>query len=299
MSVTTTPNATELLRDTIRALRGSDLRFTGTPKVVRRPPSRCLFVTDAKSMFVKLTPDDPTHEAAGARHAASNGITTPRLLGRPRQVGEHWWAVPFKWLPADADAPEPTPAEVAALMGQVWAASPPQTVRAMPWDAYEKRARANIVRHATPPALQDVLDRLIDTAVARVHEHCAAAHPSGVQEAWTHGDLHSRNMVTSRGRLHVIDWEHHGMSLRENEAAKYLQTLLSETTDGHGSSAAGPFLQQMAALGLDPVLVWRLTGLRAAGAAAYLANPDNRARHADWLAQTIDLAHRTAYTDPR
>lgn len=298
MSIATTPTTAVLLRDTIRALRGSDLRFTGTPKIVRRPPSRCLFVTDARSVFVKLTLDNPTEEAVGARHAASNGIKTARLLSRPRQVDEQWWAVPFKWIPADTDAPEPTPAEVAEIMARVWAASPPASVRDMPWDAYEKRARANIVRHATPPALQAVLERLIDTAMECVHEHVSTAHPTGVQAAWTHGDLHGRNIISSRGGLHVIDWEHHGMSLRENEAAKYLQTLLSETAAGQGATAAEPFLRELAATGLDPVLVWRLTGLRAAGAAAYLANPDNLVRHADWLAQTIDLAHRAAFTDP-
>lgn len=297
MTVATTSTATELLRDTIRALRGSDLRFTGTPKIVRRPPSRCLFVTDARSMFVKLTLDDPTAEASGARHAASNGIATPRLLGRPRQIGETWWALPFKWLPADTDAAPLPPADVAAIMGRIWAADPPQQTREMPWDAYEVRARANISRNGTPPALQVVLDRLIDTAMDRVHEHCASL-PSTPTAAWTHGDLHARNMVTSRGRLHVIDWEHHGISLRENEAAKYLQTMLSETPDGQRAPDARPFLREMNVLGLDPVLVWRLTGLRAAGAAAYLANPNNRARHADWLAQTIDLANRAAYTDP-
>ena len=109
-------------------------------------------------------------------------------------------------------------------------------------------------------------------------------------------------MVTHKGRLHVIDWEHHGMSLRENEAAKYLQTLLSEpqvgTTTASAPAEPEPFLHEMAAIGLDSVLVWRLTGLRAAGAAAYLANPDNRATHADWLAQTVDLANRAAYTTP-
>lgn len=297
MSLTTTPNTAELLRDTLRVLRASGLRFTGTPKIVRRPPSRCWFITDARSMFVKLTPADPTIEAAGARHAASNGITTPRLLAQPRQVDDTWWAVPFKWLPADPEAGAPSPAEVAAVMGRIWATSPPTQVRDMPWYAYEARARANISRHTTPPALQVVLDRLIDTVMTRVREHCDD-HPAGLHPAWTHGDLHGRNLVTSRGRLHVIDWEHHGLSLRENEAAKYLQTLLSETPDGHPSEDGIPFLREMDALGLDPLLVWRLTGLRAAGAAAYLASAHNRARHADWLAQAIDLVHRTAYTEP-
>lgn len=297
MSVATAPTANELLRDTLRALRGSDLRFTGTPKIVRRPPSRCWFITDARSMFVKLTPADPIIEAAGARHAASNGITTARLLTRPRQVGDTWWALPFKWLPADTDAAAPTPGEVAAIMGRIWSAPAPDAVRDMPWDAYEARARANISRHGTPPALQMVLERLIDTAMTRVREQCDA-HPAGVQAAWTHGDLHGRNLVTSRGRVHVIDWERHGLSLRENEAAKYLQTLLSETPDGQPGEDGAPFLREMDALGLDPLLVWRLTGLRAAGAAAYLANAHNRARHADWLAQAIDLVHQTAYTEP-
>lgn len=296
-----TPNHAQLLSDTIRALRRSDLRFTGTPKLVRRPPSHCLFVTDTRSMFVKLTPTDPAVEAAGARHAASNGIPTPRLLARPRQIDDNWWATPYKWLPADTTNETPSPADVATIMGRIWSATPPNPVRDMPWDAYEAQARANIARHGTPIALQAVLDRLIDTTMNAVRQHLADHQPT-LRTTWTHGDLHERNLVISKGRLHVIDWERHGLSLPENEAAKYLQTLLSEqqpTNAAETAAAAGEtFLSQMEALGLDTVLVWRLTGLRAAGAAAYLANPDNRARHADWLAQTVDLANRAAFTSP-
>lgn len=290
-----TPTIGRLLPDTVRALRSRDLRFTGTPKVVRRPASRSLFVTDSKSIFVKLTVKDPIIEATGARHAATNGIATPRLLTRPLQVDDTYQALVFKWLPEPRTATEPDPAAVAALMGKIWSLNAPTEVRNLPWDTYEARARASINRTPqTPLALQNTLDHLIDTAMASVRAHLADRGdlPAAV---WTHGDLHGRNLVTVNERLYLMDWEHHGMTLREQEAAKYLQTALAEPPDGTVPDVS-VFLDHIADLGLDMTLLWRLTALKAASAAAYYARPQHIATHGHWLAHTIDLSHRAAAT---
>lgn len=282
-------SAHQLVTDVIRALRDVDIRFTGTPKLVRRPPSLGIFVTDNRRLFVKVTAKDPSVEWAGARQAAAAGVATARPLHKPIAINEHHWALPFKWLGDEGEAP--TGAEVAAVMERIWAAPTPQNARSMPWETYEDRVRTNLASAKTPPALHAMLERLIDSAVAGVHERLAqmAAPPT---TAWTHGDLHGRNMVRTTGRVHLLDWEHHGLSIREHEASKYVQTSLSEPVADTQAGDVREFVSAIADLGLDIDLVWRLTALRAAGAAVFLTWQGGV--HTDWLALCVDLSHRCA-----
>lgn len=281
-------SAHQLVNDVIRALRDADIRFTGTPKLVRRPPSLGTFVTDNRRLFVKVTDKDPSVEWAGARQASAAGVATARPLHKPLRINDHHWVLPFKWI--DDEGTAPTGVEVAAVMERIWAAPLPQNVRTMPWDAYELRARANIDATKVPAPVQTMLHRLIDESMVSVHARLSQMVTPPVA-SWTHGDLHGRNMVRASGRVHVIDWEHHGISLRENEASKYLQTALSEPVAGAVAVDDGAaFLDAVGSLGLDVELVWRLTGLRAVGAAGFLASQGGA--HADWLTLCVDLCHR-------
>lgn len=287
----TAPVAGKLLRDTVRALRCSDLRFTGTPKIVRRPPSRGLFVTDNKRLFVKVTEQDPTAEWIGARHGCANGVPGPRPAHRPIELDDGQWLLPFKWLQVD-DA-SPSAAQVTETMCRIWATPPPPSAQEKPWSADAEQARLNIAAGAASPALKTTLLRLVDAAAQRV-QAVEGSHPA-VDAVWTHGDLHGGNLAMAGGRVQVLDWELHGISTRENEAAKHLQALLAEPMPHQLPGDPREFLDAMSHLDLDMDLLWRLTGLRAACAAAFQSryphpNPDG-------IALCIDLAHRAARTD--
>lgn len=290
---TMNPSPGVLLPATVRALRDRDLRFLGTPKAVRRPPSRGLFVTDSKRLFVKVTEQDPTDEWVGARNGSASGVPGPRPLHRPIELDDGRWLLPFKWVKIDDVSPSGE--QVAEVMARIWAAPAPPLAPRRHWLADADRARINVAAGAASPAMKSALLRLIDTAVGGVQDHLSG---SGIEPepVWTHGDLHSRNLAMVAGRLHVLDWELHGVSTRENEAAKYLQTLLAEPAPTHGSGDPRAFWCAVAQLGLDMDLTWRLTGVRAACAAAFQSR--YAGQYPEWMALCIDLVHRTVYADP-
>jgi hypothetical protein len=254
------------------------------------PPSRGRFLTDHATIFTKVLDFEPREEWRGAWHALAHRIPTPAVASEPIRRDEHW-TLTFAYEQVTAIGySKKEQGHVADLLTRIWDTPPPASARAMDWFLYEERACANADRRGHPIARARMHGLVVQTHAA-VHAHTDEASP--LRRTWLHGDPHARNFGRrADGTLAILDWEHHGLGQRESDAAKYLQTALTEPALGQSRVVPGRFLDAMSDTGLDMDALWPILGARAAGAAAYLHGYGHDTTFPDWSAANIALAER-------
>lgn len=254
------------------------------------PPSRGRFLTDHATVFTKVLDFEPREEWRGAWHALAHRIPTPAVASEPIRRDEHW-TLTFAYeqvTPVGYSKKEQR--HVADLLVRIWDTAPPAASRDMNWEFYTARASANARRRGHPIArvrLQDLIDR----ADRAAHERIDGRSP--LARTWTHGDPHARNFGRrADGTLTVLDWEHHGVGQRESDAAKYLQTALTEPSPGQCRVVPTSFLDALSDAGLDMDALWCLLANRAIGAATFLHGYGHDRTFPDWYEANIALTER-------